>query len=81
MKLACLMQHRQKYQVKIVMEVSGSKAEKRKYQDIWKSEIPVTTLCIVMFAERQARILLAKLNLLLKKKSLNVKVLFFLIKV
>jgi hypothetical protein len=37
-------------------EVSGSKAEKRKYQDIWKSEIPVTTLCIVMFAERQARI-------------------------
>jgi hypothetical protein len=48
-------------------EVSGSKAEKRKYQDIWKSEIPVTTLCIVMFAERQARILLAKLNLLLKK--------------
>ena len=61
-------------------EVSGSKAEKRKYQDIWKSEIPVTTLCIVMFAERQARILLAKLNLLLKK-SLNVKVLFFLIKV
>jgi hypothetical protein len=42
--------------------------------------IPVT-LCIVMFAERQAQILLAKLNLLPERKSLNVKVLFIIIKV
>jgi hypothetical protein len=30
--------------------------------------IPITTLCIAMFAERQAQILLAKLNLSLEKK-------------
>jgi hypothetical protein len=33
MKLACPMQHRWKYQLKID---EGSKAEKRKFQDIWK---------------------------------------------
>jgi hypothetical protein len=40
--------------------------------------IPVTTLCIVMFAEslRQAKILPAKPNLLPERTSLNVKVLF-----
>ena len=42
--------------------------------------IPITTLCIVMFGERQAQILLAKANLSLEK-SLNVKVLFVIIKV
>ena len=42
--------------------------------------IPVTTLCIVIFAERQAQILLAKPNLLPERKSLNVKVLFIIIK-
>ena len=41
--------------------------------------IPITTLCIVMFAERQAQILLAKPNLSLEK-SFNVKVLFIIIK-
>jgi hypothetical protein len=34
-----------------------------------------------MFAERQDQILLAKPNLLLERKSLNVKVLFIIIKV
>jgi len=71
-------------------EGSGSKAEKRKFHDIWKFGlwsfcgslmIPVTTLCIVIFAERQAEILLAKPNLLPERKSLNVKVLFIIIKV
>jgi hypothetical protein len=38
--------------------------------------IPVTTLCIVMFAERQVEILPAKPNSLQERKSLNVKVLF-----
>jgi hypothetical protein len=42
--------------------------------------IPVTTLCIVIFAERQAQILLAKPNLLSERNSLNVKVLFIIIK-
>jgi hypothetical protein len=37
--------------------------------------IPVTMLCIVMFAETQAQILPAKPNLLPERKSLNVKVL------
>jgi hypothetical protein len=31
--------------------------------------LPITMLCIVMFAERQAQILLAKLNLSLEKSS------------
>ena len=33
--------------------------------------IPITTLCIVMFAERQAQLLLAKLNLLMEKKFIR----------
>jgi hypothetical protein len=41
--------------------------------------IPITTFCIVMLAEGQAQILLAKPNLSLEK-SLNVKVLFIIIK-
>jgi hypothetical protein len=63
MKLACLMQHRQKYEAKIVMKfrvlklkcvnstLSGSQSFCGSFM------IPVTTLCIVMFAERQAQIL------------------------
>jgi hypothetical protein len=42
--------------------------------------IPVTTLCVVIFTERQAQILLAKPNLLPERTSLNVKVLFIIIK-
>jgi len=42
--------------------------------------IPVTTLCIVIFVERQAQILLAKPNLLPERKSFNMKVLFIIIK-
>ena len=38
--------------------------------------IPVTTLCLVMFAEREVQILTAKPNLLPERKSLNLKVLF-----
>jgi len=63
-------------------EGSGSKAEKRKFQNVWKSEflwlinklftITVATLCLVMFAKWQNQILLAKPNLLLERKSLNV---------
>ena len=41
--------------------------------------IPITTLCIVMFVERQTQILLAKSKMTLEK-SLNVKVLFIKIK-
>jgi hypothetical protein len=41
--------------------------------------IPITTVCIVMLAEGQAQILLANPNLSLEK-SLNVKVLFIIIK-
>jgi hypothetical protein len=82
-----MMQYRRKYEAKIVMKVSGSKAEMCKFHDVWKSEIlwliliymsimfPVT-LCIVLSAERQAQILLAKPNLLSEIYSLNVKVLF-----
>jgi hypothetical protein len=69
-------------------EGSGSKIEKRKFQDVWKSRfcgslftITVATLCLVMFAERQDQILLTKSNVLLERKSLNVKVLFIVIKV
>jgi hypothetical protein len=46
-----------------------------KFNDVWNSGfcgsfmIPVTMLRIVMFAERQAKILLAKPNLLPKKKK------------
>ena len=59
-------------------EGSGSKAEKRKFQDVWKSEF--LWLIIVMFAEWQDQILLAKPNLLLERKSLK-SYLFIIIKV
>jgi uncharacterized membrane protein len=57
-------------------EGSGSKAEKRKFQ-----VFVAHYLWLVMFAEWQDQILLAKPNLLLERKSLNVKVLFIIIKV
>ena len=48
----------------------------------WKPvKISVTTLCVVIFAERPNQILLAKPNLLPERKSLNVKDLFIIIKV
>jgi hypothetical protein len=66
-------------------EGPGSKAEKRKFQDVWKSSFLVSLViydcsnevmyCYCMFAERQAQVLLAKPNLLLET-NLNVKVLF-----
>ena len=37
--------------------------------------IPVTTLCIVMFAERQDQIFTGKTEFVTERKSLNVKVL------
>jgi len=82
MKLACLMQHRRKYEAKIVMKVrvlnlkcvNSRMSESQSFCGSFM--IPVTTLCIVKFAERQAQILPTKPNLLLERKSLNVKVLF-----
>ena len=59
-------------------EGSGSKAEKRKFHDIWKFGlqsfcgslmIPVITLCIVIFAERQVQILLTIPNLLPRRNK------------
>jgi hypothetical protein len=41
--------------------------------------ITVATLGLVIFAERQDQILLAKPNVLLERKSLNLKVLFIII--
>jgi hypothetical protein len=52
----------------------GSKAEMHKFHEVWNCGsfmIPVTTLCIVMFAERQAQILPAKPNLLPEEKNLT----------
>ena len=37
MKLACMMQDRRKYEAKIVMKVSGSKAEMSKFHDVWNT--------------------------------------------
>ena len=68
MKLAYLMQHRWKYEAKIVMKVqvlllklkcinstiSGGQSFRGSFM------IPVAKLCIVMFAERQSQILPAK---------------------
>ena len=82
MKLAFLMQHRLKYEAKIVMKVRVLKLKCANStmsgcQNFCGSfMIPVTMLCIVMFAETQAQILPAKPNLLPERKSLNVKVLF-----
>jgi hypothetical protein len=82
MKLACLMQQRQKYEAKIVMKVRVLKLKcvnstmSGSLSFCGSFMIPVTTLSIVMFAERQAQILPAKPNLLLERKNLNMKVLF-----
>jgi hypothetical protein len=77
MKLACLMQHRQKYEAKIVMKIwvlklkctNSMMSGSQNFCDSFM--IPV-----VIFAERQAQILSTKPNLWPKRKSLNVKVLF-----
>jgi hypothetical protein len=68
-KLAYLMQHRRRYKTKY-------------WCILGPLMIPITMLwqiCIVMFAERQDQILLAKSNLSLEK-CLNVKLLFIIIK-
>ena len=85
-KLACLMQHRRKYQILMKIRVLKLKSGNFKMcgsQSFCGSlfKITVATLCLVMFAERQDQILLAKPNLLLERKSLNPKVLFIIIKV
>ena len=87
-KLACLMQHRRKYQAKILMKVRVLKLKSVNSKMSGSQSfcgslftITVATLCLVMFAEWQDQILLAKPNLLLERKSLNVKVLFIIIKV
>jgi len=81
-KLVCLMQHRRNsYEAKIVMKVQVLKLKcvnstmSGKLSFCVSFMIPVTTLCIVMFAERQDQILPAKPNLLPERKSLNVNVL------
>jgi hypothetical protein len=59
MKLACPMQHRGKYQSKILMTVLNLKAliPRCREDEVFVSRmIPVMTLCIVIFAERQAQI-------------------------
>jgi hypothetical protein len=81
-KLACLMQHQRKYEAKIVMKVRVLKLKcinstmSRSPSFCGSFMIPVTTLFIVMFAERQVQILPAKPNLLSERQNLNVKVLF-----
>ena len=90
-KLACLMQHRRKYQAKILMKVQVLKlksvnskmsgSQEFLWLIIYDYSTSVASLCLVMFAKRQDQILLAKPNLLLERKSLNVKVLFIIIKV
>ena len=62
-------------------EGSGSKAEMRKFHNVWKSEFlwliyDSSNVIYCDVAERQVQILPAKPNLLTERKSLNVKVLF-----
>jgi hypothetical protein len=62
MKLVCLMQHRRRYEAKIVMKIrvlqlkciNSTMSGNLSFCDSFM--IPVTTLCIVMFAEKQAQI-------------------------
>jgi hypothetical protein len=59
MKLACPMQHRGKYQSKILMTVLNLKAliPRCREDEVFVARmIPVMMLCIVIFAERQAQI-------------------------
>ena len=78
------MQYRRKYEAKIVMKVRVLLIKLKCVNSMMSGSqsfcgsfiIPVTTLYIVMFAERQVQILPAKPNLLSERKSLNVKVLF-----
>ena len=87
-KLACLMQHQRKYQAKILMKVRVLKLKSVNSKMSGSQSfcgslftITVATLCLVTLAKRQDQILLEKPNLLLERKSLNVKVLFIIIKV
>ena len=84
------MQHRRKYQAKILMKVRVLKLKSvdtkmsgslsfRVSLVIYDSNNDVM-YCYCMFAERQAQVFLATPNLLLEK-NLNVKVLFIIIKV
>ena len=60
-------------------EGSGSKAEMSKFHDVWNSRflwLIYDSSNNVIFAERQAKILPAKPNLLPERKNLNKKVLF-----
>jgi hypothetical protein len=70
MKLACPMQHRGKYQSKILMTVLNLKAliPRCREDEVFVARmIPVMMLCIVIFAERQAQIFrLLVQNLLVK---------------
>ena len=86
-KLACLMQHRRKFQAKILMKVwvlklKSVNSKMSGSQSFCGSlfTITVATLCLVIFAERKDQILLAKPNLLLERKSLK-SYLFIIIKV
>jgi len=77
MKLACLMQHRQKYEAKIVMKIRVLKLKcVNSMMSGSRSFCDSFMIPIVIFTERQAQILPTKPNLLPKRKSLNVKVLF-----
>ena len=72
-KLACLMQHWRKYKPKYwwrfrvlkLKRVNSKMSRSRSFRG--SLMIPITMLCIVMFAERKAQILLAKPNLSLEK--------------
>ena len=82
------MQYPWKYQAKKSDEVSGSKGGKCKFHKVWKSKfpglfmIPVTTLIMQCDVYRKAcSDIASKTEFVTVKKSLNVKVLFFFIKV
>ena len=85
MKLACLMQHRRKYQAKIVMKIQFY-SWKHKFQDIWKSEFPWLindSSSDVMYCDVYRKTgpdIAGKTEFVTEKKSLKVKVLLFLIK-
>ena len=69
MKLACLMQHRQKYEAKIVMKIQVLKLKcVNSMMSGSLSFCDSFIIPIVIFAERQAQILRTKPNLLSKEK-------------
>ena len=83
--MVCLMQHRRKYQAKILMKVLVLKLKSVNSKMSGSQSFLVSLViydssndvmyCYCVFAERQAQVLLAKPNLLLEA-NLNVKVLF-----